>query len=75
MSPEEIREYAQTLGKPVEGTVLQELIQTFIHLRILRDKDQNNRYELRHDALAEKNSLKSASSSKTLTIAGKRGEF
>jgi hypothetical protein len=54
MSPEEIQEYAQTLGKPIEGTALQELIQTFIHLRILRDKDQNNRYELRHDALAEK---------------------
>jgi WD40 repeat protein len=54
MSSEEIQDYAQTLGKPIEGNALQELIQTFINLRILRDKDQNNRYELRHDALAEK---------------------
>lgn len=54
MSPEEVSEYAQTLGKPVEEAMLQEMLQNFIHLRILRDKDQNGRYELRHDALATK---------------------
>jgi hypothetical protein len=52
MSPGEIEEYSQSLGKPVHPEALQELIQTFINLRILRDKDQNGRYELRHDALA-----------------------
>jgi hypothetical protein len=54
MTADEVQEYAQTLGKPVEESVLTEMLQTFINLRILRDKDQNNRYELRHDALAIK---------------------
>jgi WD40 repeat protein len=54
MSPEEVQDYAQTLGKPLSESALQELLQTLIQLRILRDKDQNNRYELRHDALATK---------------------
>ncbi|MFN8207567.1 MAG: hypothetical protein U0T82_09200 [Bacteroidales bacterium] len=54
MTMVEVQEYAHTLGKPIEHEELQELLQTFIHLRILRDKDQNERYELRHDALAAK---------------------
>lgn len=54
MSPEEVQDYAQTLGKQLNESALQELLQTLILLRILRDKDQNNRYELRHDALATK---------------------
>jgi WD40 repeat protein len=54
MTSEEVQEYAHTLGKMIEEGTLQQLLQTFIHLRILRDKDQNNRYELRHDALAAK---------------------
>jgi hypothetical protein len=54
MSPDEVQDYAQTLGKPLSESTLQELLQTLIQLRILRDKDQNNRYELRHDALATK---------------------
>jgi hypothetical protein len=54
MSPDEVQDYAQTLGKPLSESALQELLQTLIQLRILRDKDQNNRYELRHDALATK---------------------
>ncbi|MCX6253963.1 MAG: WD40 repeat domain-containing protein, partial [Bacteroidia bacterium] len=54
MTSYEVKEYAQTLGKPIEESVLLEMLQTFIHLRILRDKDQNERYELRHDALATK---------------------
>jgi WD40 repeat protein len=54
MTSGDVKEYAQTLGKPVEESVLLEMLQTFIHLRILRDKDQDERYELRHDALAAK---------------------
>jgi len=54
MKPEEAREYARTLGKDVIEPVMNELIQTFVNLRILRDKDQNGKYELRHDALAAK---------------------
>ncbi len=54
MSESEVTEYAKTIGKPIKSGNLQTLIQTLIQLRILRDKDQNNRYELRHDALAIK---------------------
>jgi hypothetical protein len=54
MTSGEVQDYARTLGKPIDEATLQQLLQTFIHLRILRDKDQNNRYELRHDALAAK---------------------
>jgi WD40 repeat protein len=54
MRPEEVKEYALTLGKDVPEPMLVELIQTFVNLRVLRDKDQNGCYELRHDALAEK---------------------
>jgi WD40 repeat protein len=54
MTPEEITEYAQTIGKKVDQAGLQEILQSFIHLRILSDKNQNGRYELKHDALAAK---------------------
>jgi WD40 repeat protein len=54
MTSEEVKEYTKTLGKTIEDSALIEMLQTFIHLRILRDKDQNERYELRHDGLAEK---------------------
>jgi len=50
----EVTDYALTLGKKIESEQLRSLIQKFISLRILRDKDENNRYELRHDALAAK---------------------
>ncbi len=50
----EVTDYALTLGKQIESEQLRSLIQKFIALRILRDKDENNRYELRHDALAAK---------------------
>jgi WD40 repeat protein len=54
MRPEEVREYSLTLGKNINEQVLVELIQTFVNLRVLRDKNQNGCYELRHDALATK---------------------
>lgn len=54
IKPEDAREYARTLGKDVNEPVMNELIQTFVNLRILRDKDQYGKYELRHDALAAK---------------------
>jgi WD40 repeat protein len=54
MSPEEVSEYTKTLGQPIDGSVLNNLLQSFVGLRILRDKDNNDRYELRHDALAAK---------------------
>jgi WD40 repeat protein len=54
MSIEEVAEYSKTLGKPIEEASLKEMIQSFINLRILRDKDENGRFELRHDSLAAK---------------------
>ena len=54
MSLAEVKEYAYTLGRQINDTKLMEMLQAFIHLRIIRDKDQNGKYELRHDALADK---------------------
>jgi len=44
----------RSLGKEISPGLVTELLQTFVNLRVLRDKDDNGRYELRHDALAEK---------------------
>ncbi|PLX04295.1 MAG: hypothetical protein C0594_09300, partial [Marinilabiliales bacterium] len=51
---EEIVSYATSLGRKIDAVETDQLIQSFVGLRILRDKDDNNRYELRHDALAAK---------------------
>jgi WD40 repeat protein len=44
----------RSLGKEISPEMVTELLQTFVRLRVLRDKDDHGRYELRHDALAEK---------------------
>jgi WD40 repeat protein len=54
MNIDDVKDYSQTLGKPIKESVLLEMLQNFVNLRILRDKDQHNRYELRHDSLATK---------------------
>jgi WD40 repeat protein len=54
MKVEEVRDYIITLGSNPEESVIRELIMNFVNLRILQDKDQYDRYELRHDALAVK---------------------
>ncbi len=51
---DEVIGYSKSLGKNIDGGKIRELIQEFIRLRILRDKDENGRYELRHDSLATK---------------------
>jgi WD40 repeat protein len=50
----ETSENIRSLGKKINTETLEEVIMTFVRLRILTDKDNNERYELRHDALAEK---------------------
>ncbi len=50
----EVFEFCRTLGKDLSAERLRELIQHFVSLRILRDKDESGRFELRHDALALK---------------------
>ena len=54
MSLEEISEFIQSIGQPTDKLVLQNILKTFTDLRILQDKDQEGKYELRHDALAAK---------------------
>lgn len=44
----------RSLGKEISRERITELLQTFVNLRVLRDKDDHGRYEFRHDALAEK---------------------
>jgi WD40 repeat protein len=51
---EEVAAFASTLGKSVDQKEIKFLIENFIQLRILRDRDESGRYELRHDSLAGK---------------------
>ncbi|MCX6334204.1 MAG: hypothetical protein NT092_07865, partial [Bacteroidia bacterium] len=53
-SEQEAMDNIHSFGKEMTSEELKELIQSFVKLRVLRDKDDNDRYELRHDALAEK---------------------
>jgi WD40 repeat protein len=50
----EVIDNIRSFGKEIPSEKVKELIQSFVKLRVLRDKDDNGRYELRHDALAEK---------------------
>jgi WD40 repeat protein len=51
---EEIREYAQITGKNLDEKTINDLLISFVNLRILQEKDHNGRNELKHDALAAK---------------------
>jgi len=51
---EEIKGFAETMGTSVENDKLKDLLQRFVNLRVLKDKDEHNLYELRHDSLAAK---------------------
>jgi len=53
-SEQEAIDNIRSFGKEISQEKVKELIQSFVKLRVLRDKDDNGRYELRHDALAEK---------------------
>lgn len=54
ISLDEIGVFAQTFGSSVDPQVLTELLLHFVNLRVLKDKDENDLYELRHDSLASK---------------------
>ncbi|MFH0842831.1 MAG: hypothetical protein V1903_09450 [Bacteroidota bacterium] len=53
-SEQEVIDNIRSFGKEISPEKVKELIQSFVKLRVLRDKDDDGRYELRHDALAEK---------------------
>ncbi len=48
----EVIDNIRSFGKEISPETIRELIRKFVKLRILRDKDVNDRYELRHDSLA-----------------------
>jgi hypothetical protein len=52
ISTTEIKQFAEELGKPIRDAQLQEIILKAVNLRILKDQDDQGRYELRHDSLA-----------------------
>jgi|GEM_PF-2869880 len=52
ISTAEIKQFAEELGKPISDPQLQEIILKAVNLRILKDQDDQGRYELRHDSLA-----------------------
>jgi WD40 repeat protein len=54
LTADEIGENVQSFGKHIDKTPLHEMLRKFINIRILREKDENGRMELRHDALAAK---------------------
>ncbi|MCU0462204.1 MAG: hypothetical protein MUF36_09360 [Bacteroidales bacterium] len=54
ITEEQVLEYTNTFGKNIGNETVRELIQKFIKLRILRDKNEDGMYELRHDSLASK---------------------
>lgn len=51
---DEIIDYCRTFGKDIGIDEVKPFIQKFISLRLLREKDEDGRYELRHDSLASK---------------------
>lgn len=50
----EVTAYCQDLGFSMPETDVEEIIRSFINKRILKDHDDNDKYELRHDSLAQK---------------------
>jgi WD40 repeat protein/Fe-S cluster biosynthesis and repair protein YggX len=54
IDPDEIGKFAMTLGKNIPKQGIELLIHQLVDLRILRDKDESGKYELRHDSLAAK---------------------
>ena len=50
----EIKDHLELLGYRIDTGDIKQFVQHFITVRILNDKDDNDRYELRHDSLAAK---------------------
>lgn len=54
MSVNETIEFTRALGKNLSKENVETDLRQFVDLRILKDKDDNGKFELRHDALAAK---------------------
>lgn len=53
-SLEEVRNFADRVGRSLSPNQVEEIVSEFVNKRILKDQDDNGRYELRHDSLAGK---------------------
>ena len=54
VAEEEIIEDIRSKTRQVDSETVAELLRKFVSIRILREKDENGKYELRHDSLAAK---------------------
>ncbi|HXF28583.1 MAG TPA: hypothetical protein VN457_01920, partial [Chlamydiales bacterium] len=54
MSVDEITDFTKPLGKNLSRESVEIDLRQFVDLRILKERDDNGKYELRHDALATK---------------------
>ena len=54
LTQEEVIKSSKSLGKDIPSEKITEYLQKFVNLRILREKDDNDKFELRHDSLATK---------------------
>jgi len=54
MSIAEVFDFTRALGKEFTTELTEDYVHQLVDLRILKDKDDNGKYELRHDALAAK---------------------
>ena len=54
LSLQEAGDFTRTLGQNLTDKEIEYFANLFVNLRILRDKDEKDKYELRHDSLAAK---------------------
>jgi WD40 repeat protein/pyruvate/2-oxoglutarate dehydrogenase complex dihydrolipoamide acyltransferase (E2) component len=54
VSAQQALNFVNTIGHPLDGREVNKLIQELVSRRILKDKDEAGRYELRHDSIAAK---------------------
>ena len=54
LTEEEVIDASRAYGKDIPSSVVSDLLQKFVNIRVLRDKNDSGQYELRHDSLASK---------------------
>ena len=50
----EVHQYTNDIGYVIEKEEIESILAEFVNKRILKDQDENGKYELRHDSLAQK---------------------
>lgn len=54
MTEKQVARYTLDLGSKIDAEQVSGIIREFVNKRILREKDENGQYELRHDSLAQR---------------------